>query len=564
MSDVTRGVTFPTSLRWRFLLVVLFAAVVPLALIGAWLTRSVVRAGEDLLHSELDQSLQQVSDGVETRWSYRRGELALIANNEVAQRLLSGSTSQPLAPVDSGYLGQLFASLSQGIPAFEYRDRVGRVRWTTPAPPADTTDARGQRVAGTQWGSTMTLQLPVVSARGSAKLGYVTAEVRVSALIPADTSLQLPSGAKLQIVERDRKLALLPSFVPDSLLARDRFAADGHDWLVVHRSLAGPRLDLILAAPLTAYVQPFERAARTGMLTLTVVSVLALVLTAFVTTRLTGSLEQLAIAADAVATGDLEHRVEGGGHDEVGRVGAAFNSMVENLRRTLGELSKRQALAAVGEYAAALSHEVRNGLSAVRVDLQRAEEKMAGDAAGRSLVTRALENVKRLEGTVSDSLRSARNGRVPKRRVDLRPLLRSVAQSADGAFSERGAFLAPLAPDGAAAWILGDAMALEQLFLNLLINSAQALERGGQAAIALDVDGSEVRVVVTDTGGGISPEDLERVLEPFFSTKANGTGLGLSIARQIAVAHGGSLRIESHPGKETRVEVRLPLAAAPG
>ncbi len=72
-----------------------------------------------------------------------------------------------------------------------------------------------------------------------------------------------------------------------------------------------------------------------------------------------------------------------------------------------------------------------------------------------------------------------------------------------------------------------------------------------------------MRVVVTDTGGGISPDDLEHVLDPFFSTKADGTGLGLPIARQIAAAHGGSLTIESVPGAGTRVEVRLPLAAAP-
>ncbi len=134
---------------------------------------------------------------------------------------------------------------------------------------------------------------------------------------------------------------------------------------------------------------------------------------------------------------------------------------------------------------------------------------------------------------------------------------------AEGTFNEGGSTCDPMAPGGEAVWVLGDALALEQLFLNLLLNSAQASSRGARAAIALDVDGSDVRVVVSDTGVGISPEDLEHVLDPFFSTKADGTGLGLPIARQIAAAHGGSLRIESVPGEGTRVDVRLPLAAAP-
>jgi signal transduction histidine kinase len=391
----------------------------------------------------------------------------------------------------------------------------------------------------------------------------MVARVRVSALTPTDTTLRLPSGARMQIVERGSRLGFLPSFVPDSLLAQERFTAGGHEWLAVHRSLVAPEIDVILAAPLTAYVQPFERAAATGTFTLTVASLLALLVTAFLTTRLTGSLQRLAIAADAVAGGDLDHRVDAGGRDEVGRVGAAFNSMLENLRRTLGELSKRQALAAVGEYAAELAHAVRNGLTSVRIDLQRAEEKIARDTPGQLLVARSLESVRRLEGTVSDSLRVARGRRAPKRRVDLRLILAAAVESSESAFTDRGAVIEPRPLHGAPAWVLGNRMTLEQLFLNLLLNAAQALDRGGRAAVSLDGEGSEVRITVSDSGTGIPSADLERVFEPFYSTKADGTGLGMSIARQIAVDHGGSLRIERGPAGGTRAVVRLPTAAPP-
>lgn len=553
----------PTSIRGRFLLVVFFAAVVPLGLIGVWLTRSVVRAGEELLRSELEQSLQGVAAGVERRWSYRSGDLVLLTNNEVAGRLLAGAPSKALTAEDSQYFDQLVVSLARTIPSFEYLDAAGVVRWSSPAPLVDTTEARGQPLAPALPGSTMAMRLPITGSPGSAPLGELIAYVDLSSLIAIDTSLRLPNGARLQLVQSGTGRSLLPAFAPDSLLRRNRFTTNGVDWLAAHRPLVDPDITLTMAAPLGAYVEPFEQAARTGVITLAVVSLLALVLSAWLTTRLTASIERLAVAADAVAHGDLDHRVDGSGAGEVGRLAAAFNSMTESLRETLTELTKRQALAAVGEYAASLAHQVRNGLTAVRVDLQRAQEKTTSETAGRPLIDRALENVKRLDGTVSGSLRRARSSHAPRRRIDLRSVLRSAVQMAEGTFNEGGSTCDPIALGCDAVWVLGDVLALEQLFLNLLRNSAQALPRGARASIVLDVDGSESRVVVSDTGGGILAEDLEHVLDPFFSTKADGTGLGLPIARQIATAHGGSLRIESAPGEGTRVEVRLPLAAAP-
>jgi signal transduction histidine kinase len=564
----------PTSFRGRFLLVVFFAAVVPLTLIGVWLTRSAVRSGEDLLRSELDQSLEKIAVPVATRWTYRRGDLVLLASNEAARRLLANDPSVPLSPGDARYLEALAASVSQTIPDFEYRDATGGLRWSSsPPPPVDTMgtsgrrppDAIGDRGQGTAPAATdptMTVRLPIISAAG-ARLGEVAAHVSLSALVPIDSSIRLPSGARLQVVDRALGLSLLPPFAPDEVLHQDRFTATNDDWLAVHRSLSDPPIDLILAAPLDAFVQPFERVARRGVLVLALVGLLALALSAFLTGRLTSSLKQLAVAADAVAKGDLDHRVNARGADEVGRVAAAFNSMTESLRHSLAELSKRQALAAAGEFAVSLSHEVRNGLTAVKVDLQRAQEQTGEDAPSRPLIGRALENVKRLDGTVTSSLRVARSGRGPRRRFDLGPVVAAAAQSAASTFSEHGATLTPSTSSGTTTWLLGDAIALEQLLLNLLLNAAQALGPGGRASLTVEIDGADVRIVVTDSGAGIAREDLEHVLDPFFSTKAEGTGLGLPIARQIAAAHGGSLTIESMPGHGTRVEVRLPLAAAP-
>jgi signal transduction histidine kinase len=572
VTHLTPSARWPASFRARFLLVVFGAAIVPLALIGGWLTRSVVRAGEELLRSELAQSLDTIAAHVADRWAYRRGDLELLANNDVASRLLAGDRSRKLGAEDVTYLAQLSLSVSTTIPAFEYRDVEGALRWASAVPLMETTftgspnemlERRDERATTTAAGPTVTIRLPVAIDRGGTRLGDLVARVSLAALGAVDASVRLPNGARLQWVQRGSGSSLLPAFAPDEVLAHQRFTVSNVEWLAVHRTLAAPDVDLILAAPIAAYVKPFERAARTGGIILAIVASLALVLSALLTTRLTSSIERLAFAADAVAGGDLAHQVDGSGAAEVGRVAAAFNTMTESLRRTLAELSKRQALAAAGEFAASLSHEVRNGLTAVRIDLQRAEEKSADGGASRPLLARALENVRRLDETVTGSLRVARSGRSPRRRLDLGSVVAAAAHSAESTFTARGATLVHVKGSTPPAWVLGDAIALEQLLLNLLLNSAQALAEGGSAEVLVDTHGSDARVVVTDTGVGISRDDLAHVFDPFFSTKAEGTGLGLPIARQIAAAHGGSLTIESERGDGTRVEVRLPLAVAP-
>ena len=107
--------------------------------------------------------------------------------------------------------------------------------------------------------------------------------------------------------------------------------------------------------------------------------------------------------------------------------------------------------------------------------------------------------------------------------------------------------------------MLGDAAALEQLFLNLLLNAAQAFDApGGVVRVRASADAKHARIEVEDTGRGMSSETLAAAFEPFVTTRAQGTGLGLAIARRIAVAHGGELSLESAPGTGTTAAVTIP------
>jgi two-component system sensor histidine kinase HydH len=217
----------------------------------------------------------------------------------------------------------------------------------------------------------------------------------------------------------------------------------------------------------------------------------------------------------------------------------------------------------VGEFAASLAHEVRNPLTSIRVDLQRIEEALPEDSETRDLLQRALSQVERLDHSVSGALRVARSGHIESEPVDLRESLRAAAHEAEPAFARSGGLLEPLELGSDPLWVSGNLAALEQLFLNLLLNAAEALEGSGRAGIEVQQVRAGVRICVWDRGRGIAPEDLDRVFDPFYSTRPEGTGLGLAIAQRIAAAHGAELLIESSPGSGTQVALVLARAEGP-
>ncbi|MES2306596.1 MAG: ATP-binding protein [Gemmatimonadota bacterium] len=398
------------------------------------------------------------------------------------------------------------------------------------------------------------------SALTKAALGVTKARLTAESIVPSGTVGADLLGALLVAVDR-RTGAVLGEWPLDrSLLDGDHFESGGERWLVRRREVQEPAITLIAAAPLSTYTVPFERAARKGALAILIVALGGLTVATVLTRRMTNSMESLAAATQAVASGDLDRRVREDTTDEVGRVGRAFNAMTESLRGTLQELSQRQSLAAVGEFAAALSHEIRNPLTSIRIDLQRVQEKLPADSTLRTPLERALREVDRLDQTVSGALRIARSGHIGSDLVDLRVPLQRAIEVARVSFDQRRARLHEPALGDAPVPIRGDEAALEQTFLNILLNAAHALAESGEATVTVEGVTSGVRVTVRDTGVGIPAEQLESVFDPFYTTKSDGTGLGLSVARQIVSAHGGHIRIRSTAGEGTAVEIDLPIA----
>lgn len=314
---------------------------------------------------------------------------------------------------------------------------------------------------------------------------------------------------------------------------------------------SGP--DALLAAV------PFESAMRNGSLAIVAVALTTLGIAMLLTRRITHSLEELAAATHAVAAGDLDRRVSERSASEAGQVGRAFNTMTQSLRDTLRQLSQREALVAVGEFAASLAHEVRNPLTSIRIDLQRVEEVLPGESPLRVHLGRALREVERLDLTVSGALRIARAGSIALNVVDLNVPLQRAIEVATPAFDRCGAALAQIGIGARPLPVRGDDAALEQLFLNILLNAAQALGVDGKAGVTVVPEEGNVQVDIWDSGAGMAADQLEKVFDPFFSTKRDGTGLGLSVVRQIVNAHGGFISIDSAVNAGTTVSIRLSL-----
>ncbi len=535
---------WPLSLRTRFLLLVTAGAVLPLALIGLWLTRTASRSGEDLLRSRMVETLDRGAREVAGRWPSLRSDLITFTESIPVRRALT----EPVGTVDLAIDG--LTDYSGALSALSLYDVNGNAVRSQGSP---------SRASAGGLGPGLLVRLPVFAERSPERLGTLEVEIAIRLLL-GDATLRTSSlGTVLAAFDPSTDASLLPLPFDAALLVAERFSWGGDDWITDRRVLTEPALVLVAAAPMSPLAAPFEAAARRGLLVLLIVAGMVMMIAVLLTARMTRSLGRLAAAAEAVSRGELDRRVEATGRDEIGQVAGAFNTMTESLRSTLRELADRQALAAVGEFAASLSHEVRNALTSIRLDLQVSGEQLPGEGAVKEPHERALREIGRLNETVTGALELARSGRLKQVRLDLWTPLMAAAHTAGPEFAQRQARL-DVPEAGAPIMVAGDSAALEQLFLNILLNAAQALDDGGAAALEVEPADGQISVRIRDDGQGIPAEALDRVFEAFYSTREGGTGLGLPIARRIAQAHGGQLRIRAAVGTGTEVEITLPLS----
>jgi len=220
------------------------------------------------------------------------------------------------------------------------------------------------------------------------------------------------------------------------------------------------------------------------------------------------------------------------------------------------QLLERERLAAIGELAAMVAHEVRNPLAGIRGGCEILLEGYPAGDTRHDIGVEIIHQVDRLSRTVHDLLMFARPKAMDLVPTDLHGLIERVVNML-GDDPENAAIEVIRDFGDSVPVIAADGRQMEQVFLNLLLNAIQAMNHNGTLTIATRLNGRHVVATVSDTGPGIPMDKIGRIFEPFFTTRARGTGLGLAIVKKIVEAHGGRIEAASPPGSGARFMVTL-------
>jgi two-component system nitrogen regulation sensor histidine kinase NtrY len=294
---------------------------------------------------------------------------------------------------------------------------------------------------------------------------------------------------------------------------------------------------------------------------------LAILLSGWIAARVTRPVEELAMAAAEVASGDWNRQVEVTSRDEIGQLAESFNRMTRELLDHRERLVQAERVAAWRELARRLAHELKNPLFPLQITVEnliRARgtddfEEVLNESAKTLLAE--LANLKSIIGRFSDF------SKMPQpqfQRVQINDLLRGVMALHEAQFKSVGGpqigVQLELQPE--LSEVDADPELLHRVFANLVLNGMDAMPSGGCLRVSTREEGDRIRIEIADTGVGLTPEESARLFTPYYTTKQHGTGLGLAIAQSVISDHHGTITVESAPGKGAKFVIEIPKRAS--
>jgi two-component system, NtrC family, nitrogen regulation sensor histidine kinase NtrY len=292
---------------------------------------------------------------------------------------------------------------------------------------------------------------------------------------------------------------------------------------------------------------------------------LAILISSWAAARVTRPVEQLAHAAQEVAAGNWNVRVDVSGDDELGQLADSFNRMTTELLSQRERLLQAERVAAWRELARRLAHELKNPLFPLQLTVEnlvraRQQNPEQFEEVFRESSRTLLAEIANLKGIIGRFSEFSRMPHPQLQRVQVNDVIREVMQLFQaqleapgrpkiGCEQELDPHLEPVA---------ADAELLRRAISNLILNAIDAMPQGGTLTFRSRNEGGKVLIEVADTGSGLTPEECARIFTPYYTSKQHGTGLGLAIVQSVVSDHGGRVRVHSEPEQGTTFVIELP------
>jgi two-component system, NtrC family, nitrogen regulation sensor histidine kinase NtrY len=292
---------------------------------------------------------------------------------------------------------------------------------------------------------------------------------------------------------------------------------------------------------------------------------LAILLSSWAAARVTRPVEQLVRAAQNVAAGNWNTRVEAPGADEISQLAESFNRMTAELLSQRERLVQAERVAAWRELARRLAHELKNPLFPLQLTVEnlvraRQQSPQQFEEVFRESSRTLLAEISNLKAIISRFSEFSKMPHPELQTVAVNDLLRAVAQLFQAQLQAPGRepITCRLDLDESLAPIAADPELLHRALSNLVLNAMDAMPNGGTLTLRSRRDDGTVTIEVADTGSGLTREECERIFTPYYTSKQHGTGLGLAIVQSVVSDHGGRISVRSEPGQGTTFVIELP------